>query len=210
MPARPDAVIFDLGGVLVGVDFARQREKLGIHCDARAAPWTALGDDLMRRWCTGGIGEESFRRAMCERRGHDLDASTFAAWWSDIFFPIEGMDAVVRALAPAVRLGLLSDTDPIHWRVETAAHPFLGLVPRPTLSFVTGVLKPDPAAFLAASRDVGVPPGRCLFVDDVERNVEGARRAGMQAVRFEGRDALLETLAAMGLPVPETFTRRPE
>jgi beta-phosphoglucomutase-like phosphatase (HAD superfamily) len=42
--------------------------------------------------------------------------------------------------------------------------------------------KPDPAVFLAAARDLGLSPARCLVVEDAVAGVEGARRAGMKCL----------------------------
>lgn len=46
-------------------------------------------------------------------------------------------------------------------------------------------MKPDAAIYQAAARNVGVRPKHYMFVDDLEDNVDGARAAGMQAIRFE-------------------------
>jgi beta-phosphoglucomutase-like phosphatase (HAD superfamily) len=45
-----------------------------------------------------------------------------------------------------------------------------------------GVGKPDPAVFLAAAGRLGVPPARCVVVEDAPAGLEGARRAGMRCV----------------------------
>jgi beta-phosphoglucomutase family hydrolase len=42
--------------------------------------------------------------------------------------------------------------------------------------------KPDPATFLAAARDIEVPPKHCIVVEDATAGVEGARRAGMRCI----------------------------
>jgi beta-phosphoglucomutase len=42
--------------------------------------------------------------------------------------------------------------------------------------------KPDPAIFLEAARRLGVPPARCVVVEDAPAGLEGARRAGMRSV----------------------------
>jgi putative hydrolase of the HAD superfamily len=49
-----------------------------------------------------------------------------------------------------------------------------------------GFAKPDPRVYAYAAERVGVPAGRCLFVDDSAENVEAARAAGMRAVHFRG------------------------
>jgi HAD superfamily hydrolase (TIGR01509 family) len=46
-------------------------------------------------------------------------------------------------------------------------------------------MKPSPAIYLAAARRVKTPPQNCLYIDDLEDNVQGARVVGMTAVRFE-------------------------
>lgn len=42
--------------------------------------------------------------------------------------------------------------------------------------------KPDPAIFLRAAERLGVPPARCIVVEDAPAGLEGARRAGMKCV----------------------------
>jgi beta-phosphoglucomutase family hydrolase len=42
--------------------------------------------------------------------------------------------------------------------------------------------KPDPEVFLTAASRVGVPPDRCIVVEDAVAGVEGARRAGMRSI----------------------------
>lgn len=63
----------------------------------------------------------------------------------------------------------------------------------------TGVRKPDAEAYLGPVRDLGVEPGRCLFVDDRQGNVDGAHAVGMPALRFEDVATLREGLAQHGV-----------
>jgi FMN phosphatase YigB (HAD superfamily) len=60
-------------------------------------------------------------------------------------------------------------------------------------------MKPNAEIYLAAAKNVNTPPEHCLFIDDLQINVEGARAAGMQATRFENIDALARELKKMGL-----------
>ena len=62
--------------------------------------------------------------------------------------------------------------------------------------------KPEPAIFHLASERLGVAPGECVFVDDLDENVDAARGVGMRAVLYrvdKGDDlhAQLETLGVM-------------
>ncbi|MHC5081184.1 MAG: HAD-IA family hydrolase, partial [Planctomycetota bacterium] len=62
-----------------------------------------------------------------------------------------------------------------------------------------GHRKPDPVVYRTlASRSGGDPEG-ILFVDDLEPNVEGARRAGMVGILFQGAESLRRELRELGL-----------
>ncbi len=96
-----------------------------------------------------------------------------------------GMPELVAELAERYSLGILSDTDPLHWQYCLEQFPLLHLFAKPTLSFQTGLLKPDPQCYsLAAHNTAGTPVESCLFIDDREENVIGARKAGMKALQF--------------------------
>lgn len=65
-----------------------------------------------------------------------------------------------------------------------------------------GVTKPDPAFFTAAARRIAAEPSSILFIDDRDKNVEGARAAGLAAEQWEleqGHDVLLALLARHGV-----------
>jgi len=49
----------------------------------------------------------------------------------------------------------------------------------------TGILKPDPRAYALCTEQLGLAAGECVFVDDQQRNVDGASRVGMVAVHFD-------------------------
>ncbi|HEY2670953.1 MAG TPA: HAD-IA family hydrolase [Rugosimonospora sp.] len=66
-------------------------------------------------------------------------------------------------------------------------------------SSVVGFTKPAASYFAAACAQLGVPPRQCLFVDDSERYILGARAAGLSAYRWTGPDDLPYLRAALGL-----------
>lgn len=51
----------------------------------------------------------------------------------------------------------------------------------------TGILKPDPRAYGAVCDALGLAPQACVFVDDQDRNIEGAIACGLATVRFDVR-----------------------
>jgi putative hydrolase of the HAD superfamily len=60
---------------------------------------------------------------------------------------------------------------------------------------LTGVMKPDPRAFRGGAEALGLPPEQVVFLDDMPWNVEGARQAGMTAVRvpWDGPGPAIDT-----------------
>jgi HAD superfamily hydrolase (TIGR01509 family) len=64
-----------------------------------------------------------------------------------------------------------------------------------------GLVKPDEAIYDRLIEELAVAPARILFVDDIGANVEGAKRAGLQAVLFESEPQLRDFLADL-LPRP--------
>jgi putative hydrolase of the HAD superfamily len=67
-------------------------------------------------------------------------------------------------------------------------------------SSALGTYKPQKEFFVAACALVDTPPERCMLVDDSDRNVRGARAAGLSALRFSGPADLSYVRAALSLP----------
>lgn len=67
------------------------------------------------------------------------------------------------------------------------------------VSCLTGLRKPDPAAYAHVLRELAVPPGRCLFIDDRPQNCEAARQEGIQSIVFEGAEPLRSALERVGV-----------
>ncbi len=59
-----------------------------------------------------------------------------------------------------------------------------------------GSAKPEPAAYEWCIRELGLPPGEVLFVDDRAENVDAARRLGLQGHVFTSPEELWVTLEA--------------
>jgi beta-phosphoglucomutase len=66
--------------------------------------------------------------------------------------------------------------------------------------------KPAPDVFLAAAARLGVPPARCVVVEDADAGIEAARRAGMRSVGIGVRSADLPVTSLDALP-PDGFDR---
>ncbi len=196
-----EAVIFDLGRVLVNIDLEPLRKKLGPSggSDRQDLIEKVRESDLIPQLNTGKISFEQFHLSLCSRYGFDWSLDLFRDAWCSIFYPNPQMETLIRVLHSRIPLGLLSDTDLSHWTYIRRHYPFVELFQKPVLSFQVGACKPDPAMYRAAAHSVGTPPERCFYTDDLSGNIEGARQVGMSAVLFQNADQIRQELKKCGI-----------
>jgi len=66
-------------------------------------------------------------------------------------------------------------------------------------SSVVGMTKPDPAIYGLACSRLGVLPWQALLIDDSRSNVEGAQKAGLQALQYTNEDTIAQAAQLLGL-----------
>lgn len=62
------------------------------------------------------------------------------------------------------------------------------------LSSEVGLVKPDRRIYELAANNLGVSTEECIFVDDLETNVTGAKAAGMQALRYTNYSTFMQEI----------------
>lgn len=183
------AVIFDLGRVLIQVDFTsglfKYYQRNQESSDEEILE-ELFKDKIFIDFNTGKIDAQQVYKNIEDKYSLALSYEQFTYEWCNIFAPIQGMPAIVKRVSKKYKIGLLSDIDPLHWQYCQQNFPLLINFKKPALSFEIGALKPDPICYQRASENINTEPQNCLFIDDREINVRGAREAGMQAIQFTG------------------------
>ncbi|MBX9603610.1 MAG: HAD family phosphatase [Bryobacteraceae bacterium] len=195
-------IIFDLGGVLVPLDFSRGYRAIAGRCAYPAAeiPRRIGATDLVRRFETGQMESREFVEQLCQVIGLNAGYDEFCEMWSEIFLPGTLIpDTLVEALSRKYRLVLLSNTNQLHYSFVEQQYPILRHFHRQVLSYRAGAAKPSSRIYHQAVEAAGCLPEECFFTDDMALFVEGARRAGIQAELFEGPDKLMRDLVAAGV-----------
>jgi FMN phosphatase YigB (HAD superfamily) len=196
-------LIFDLGGVIVPLDFHR-----GYTVIERICPYTAKdiparigATDLVLRFETGKVEPLPFFQELSELLGLRIGYEEFREVWSSIFVPGSLLpDSLFLDLkSRGYRLVLLSNTNAIHYEIACDRYSPLNYFDDFALSFEIGAMKPSPEIYASAIEKAGCAPEECFFIDDIETNVAGARRAGMQAVQFQSHEQLMEELRTRGV-----------
>lgn len=180
------ALLFDLGGVLIELDWDAVFAQWASCCTADAARLRERFsfDPPYERHERGEITARAYFASLRGSLGIDLTNDEFRAGWERVFAgPIAPTAALLRRIDPRMPLYLFSNTNEAHraaWMHDYARE--LAPFRRIFTSCEIGIRKPDRAAFEFIVQEIGVAPARILFFDDTESNVEGARRAGLQAV----------------------------
>lgn len=95
-------------------------------------------------------------------------------------------DAMRKAKAAGRRLAILSnELDLFYGEGFRAKLPFLAEFELIVDASHTGILKPDPRAYEAITKSLGLPASACVFVDDQMKNIRGGEAAGMACVPFD-------------------------
>ncbi|GAB3832664.1 HAD family hydrolase [Kribbella italica] len=104
------------------------------------------------------------------------------------------MTALVRrAKGHGIKTALLSNS----WGNTYPRDTWEGMFDDLVISGEVGLRKPEPEIFLLAAERVGLEPAECVFVDDLEANVEAARALGMTAIHHTAYDDTLRELEAL-------------
>ena len=184
-----DALLFDLGGVVIEIDFGKIFEHWG-RCagvDAQGLRGRFRMDDSYRQYETGRIDAATYFESLRRGLGVDLSDAQFEEGWSALFIrEVPGIRALLQEAARLRPLYLFSNTNPDHHRTWASRFPeALAPFQRIFVSSELGKRKPAPEAFHAVAQAIDVPPERILFFDDTLDNVNGARAVGMQAVHVQ-------------------------
>jgi putative hydrolase of the HAD superfamily len=195
-----DFVLFDLGGVLVdpgGV--GPMRELSGVASDEEL--WTRwLGCRWVRRFESGRCSAEEFAAGVVDDWGlHLAPAAFLEAFGSWPGGPYPGALELVDAVRRVLPVGCLSNTNAFHWHAHFDATPINEAFDDRFLSFELGMVKPDLEIFRTVAERVAVRPGRVLFLDDNDANVDGAAAAGFVARRVQGVAEARDALAREGV-----------
>ena len=199
--AAYDALIFDLGGVIVPHDNAVLRDRLVSRC---TAPDAADRLNAVAHAAAYGNGErtiEQLHGVLVESLGYDGDWARFVEDWCCHLSLDVSMLTLVEALRERYRVMLFSNTNQEHWdHVVGLSGGRLGRF-EAYLSHEIGDSKPAISSFDLVATRAGVDPARTLFIDDRLDNVEAARNAGFHAEVFTTQAALETLLRSNGMVV---------
>jgi len=194
------AVIFDFGGVIVRTEDQSWRlkwsERLCVTPEVLSA--TVFDSEAAAEATIGRVPAEAVWAHVAATL--DLDAATLAQLRSEFFAGDRRDDALVaflRGLRPAYKTGILSNAWSDGRQVIAGKFALGDAADDLVISAEVGLAKPDPRIYELATTRLGVRPEETVFVDDFVRNIDGARRFGMQAVHFRNREQAIAEVRSL-------------
>ena len=202
-PGAADALLFDLGRVVLDIDFNKTLECWAGHagCEPAQLVGRFTRDDIYQRHERGEISDAEFFAALRTSIGINLSDAQFLEGWNAIFTgEIPGIAPLLERAAKRLPLYAFSNTNGAHVGHFSAAYAdVLGHFRQIFLSSSIGLRKPDAAAYDHVVKAIGVPARRIVFFDDLPENIEGARARGLSAVHVTSLGDVADALAALGI-----------
>jgi 2-haloacid dehalogenase len=208
---KPEAVIFDIGNVLITWAPERlfdtllplqEREaifaRVGLHAMNdeidRGAPWRETIEATARRW-----PEYHDLIMLWHERWLDMASPTIPHSWQ-----------LLRALrAKRIPVFALSNFGRESFAFASGHYPELAEFDRRYISGHLGTIKPEARIYEIVEQDCGLPPEALLFTDDRAENIAAAAGRGWQTHLFTGAEGLAERLVAAGLLSSQEAKFRP-
>lgn len=202
---RPQAVIFDIGNVLIEWNPERFYDG-AIGPERRCALFAQVDLHAMNDAVdAGGL----FRETIYDWAGRHPDwGPEIRLWydrWIDMASPrIEASIALLRALrAKRVPVFALTNFGIHSFAYAQTQYDFLAEFDHAYVSGHMGVTKPDPRIYAMVEDHCGIAPGRLIFTDDRTDNIAVAQARGWQAHLFQGPEGWARALVQAGLLTQE-------
>jgi 2-haloacid dehalogenase len=198
---RPEAVIFDIGNVLIEWNPERYYDsRIGAAARLRMFAEVDL-HGMNDRIDAGGLFRETVLETAERYPGWAEEIRWWHDHWIDIASPrIEASIGLLRALRRnEVPVFALTNFGIDSFAFAQTRYDFLNEFDRPYVSGHMGVTKPDARIYEMVEADCCVPADRLLFVDDRIENIEAAAARGWQTHHFDGPDGWARRLVSAGL-----------
>lgn len=196
-------IIFDAGGVLVNEIEAPTLQRFAEILGRDFASVQETVAEIVPDVQVGKIDNAEFCNRLVDRLNASVAPEAIKHVWQEVYEQRtrsnEDVLALVRKLRDAgYKLALLSNTIPEHAKFNRERNRFRDFVVV-VLSFEVGLRKPDPQVYTLVLEQLGLEPTECIFIDDKEEYVDGAKSIGLHAIHYQNLSQLQTQLRQLGV-----------
>ena len=197
-----EVILFDLGNVILPFNHFQIAEKLSQFSQRKEFEdpkkiFSYLFDfekGAINPFDLGKVSPREFFQAIRERLDLSLSFDEFVPIWCNIFVEDQEVTRTILSLKRKWRLGLLSNTDPLHFNYIFSRFPVMRAFDKWILSYEVGFKKPAIQIFQKAIEWASVKPEKILYIDDTKEYAEVAGSLGIQSIHFISASQLKEEL----------------
>lgn len=195
-------IVFDIGKVLIHYDpnipYTRlipdEEKRRRFFEEICTNDWN-LEQDRGRSW------EDAEALLIADHPGEEENIRAFRKHWHEmVSHSYDDSVALMRRLIAAGHdVTMLTNFNSGTFAQARTIFPFLAEPRGVTVSGDIALIKPDKAIYDRHAADFGLDPASTVFIDDSQKNVDGAKAAGWQAIHFTSAEQLEKDLKALGL-----------
>ena len=198
-----EVILYDLGNVILPFNHFQIAEKLCRFSRRKefqdpSRVFSYLFDfekGAVNGYEVGKVSSLEFFQSLRGFLQLSLSFEEFKPIWNEIFIENREVSQIILSQKGRWKLGLLSNTNPLHFDYVLARFSIIRVFDRWILSHEVGFKKPDVEIFQKAIGWASVEPRKILFIDDMEKHVEVAASLGIQGIHFASAVQLKEELS---------------
>ena len=200
-----EVIIFDLGKVIFDYDleilaraFAENSTDKKNFCNIKN--FIHLNDELFFKYERGEISSQELYEQVKKILFLNLDYNKFCDIWNNIFTPKKYVMSIIDKLSEKYPVSLLSNTNDLHFNfIKQNNESFFKKFKALHVSHLMHCRKPEKEIYQQDINFYNIKPEKLFFTDDLNINIEAARREGISAFQFTGLANLKENLKSLGV-----------
>jgi FMN phosphatase YigB (HAD superfamily) len=198
-----EVILYDLGNVILPFNHFQIAEKLSRSSQRKEFQdpqkmFSYLFDfekGAVNGYEVGKVSSLEFFQSLRRFLQLSLSFEDFIPIWNEIFIEDQEVSQIILSQKGRWRLGLLSNTNPLHFNYALAKFSIIRVFDRWILSHEVGFKKPAAEIFQKAVQWASIDPPKILFIDDMKKHVEVAASLGIQGIHFISAVQLREELS---------------
>ncbi len=180
-------VISDLGKVIIFFDnniFFEKIANFSPFLKNEIRELTSAHFDLIESFDKGDLTPKEFYNQAIRKLEARIDYNKFYSIYNDVFSLNPPVLQIMKRLKRNYRLVLLSNTDVMRFSFVKNKFPEIMIFDEYVLSYEVGFMKPHPQIYKEALKRAAVKPKECIFIDDLEGNIEAAAKLGINGIHL--------------------------